>query len=230
MSLDRITAHITTTEQNCWLWDGAIDKKETAFPSPMLRLSNPRRLVSARRYAYEAHNQVSVPSDYIVTAICKNSLCVNPVHLTAQKRGKQGFRQIGEWKVEHCKRGHEFSPWNTGKQPKGRFCIACDKARRRENMRRWRETNLPYEKSLRDTRRKKKQALVNSLKKCCAQCGEPDQSCLDFHHLDPTSKHDTVANLIYGQASNDMILTEIEKCIVLCANCHRKLHAQERSE
>jgi hypothetical protein len=58
----------------------------------------------------------------------------------------------------------------------------------------------------------------------CSKCGEKDRVCLDFHHLDPTSKDYNVSWLLrYG--SKKKIIAEVQKCIVLCANCHRKLHA-----
>lgn len=61
----------------------------------------------------------------------------------------------------------------------------------------------------------------------CIRCGERDFYCLEFHHRDPKTKLFTV-----GQHFNHMawgrVLEEIAKCDVLCANCHRKLHAVER--
>ena len=46
---------------------------------------------------------------------------------------------------------------------------------------------------------------------------------LDFHHEDPTKKE-------YGISSNGSTISweklkiELDKCILLCANCHRELH------
>ena len=56
----------------------------------------------------------------------------------------------------------------------------------------------------------------------CVQCGEMDVSCLVFHHKGG-KKLDV--SMSYGIPS---MLKEAEKCIVLCANCHAKLHAKER--
>jgi|WetSurMetagenome_2_1015567.scaffolds.fasta_scaffold519397_1 hypothetical protein len=57
----------------------------------------------------------------------------------------------------------------------------------------------------------------------CTNCGEPDYRCLDFHHTDPKDKDFEVSKL-YQYGSKPLIEKEIKKCIVLCANCHRKLH------
>ena len=59
----------------------------------------------------------------------------------------------------------------------------------------------------------------------CEKCFERDPVCLDFHHIDPDKKEITIARAIQTRWSKTSILKEIEKCIVLCANCHRKLHA-----
>lgn len=55
-------------------------------------------------------------------------------------------------------------------------------------------------------------------------CGETDVACLDLHHLDPSQKEGAVSELAYTWGW-ERLLTEMEKCIVLCSNCHRKHHA-----
>jgi len=59
--------------------------------------------------------------------------------------------------------------------------------------------------------------------KHCALCFENDSRCLEFHHTDPSNKSYAVARMMRGY-SKKTILKEISKCIILCANCHRKLH------
>jgi len=56
----------------------------------------------------------------------------------------------------------------------------------------------------------------------CVICGEKDFVCLDLHHLDPTVK-----DLNPSQATTSLkrFLVEAKKCVVMCANHHRKLHA-----
>jgi hypothetical protein len=61
----------------------------------------------------------------------------------------------------------------------------------------------------------------------CVRCGEDDPACLDFHHTLGT-KEAAVAHAASHGWSQTKTLAEIAKCIVLCANCHRKLHRYER--
>lgn len=73
-------------------------------------------------------------------------------------------------------------------------------------------------------RYKERMEFVRSLKTSCSQCGENHPAVLDFHHTDPTEKEISVSQ----SKSKKQILSEIQKCIVLCSNCHRKLHWKER--
>ena len=56
----------------------------------------------------------------------------------------------------------------------------------------------------------------------CVECGESDPRVLDFDHLDPSTKKYNIARMLSGHAGWKKIMSEIEKCRVLCANCHRK--------
>lgn len=62
----------------------------------------------------------------------------------------------------------------------------------------------------------------------CAKCGDSRGYVLDFHHKDPSIKEDTISRLISNNATLDKIKEELDKCVVLCANCHREFHFLER--
>ena len=68
----------------------------------------------------------------------------------------------------------------------------------------------------------------------CARCGESHPACLEFHHVDPKGevdksmrKYAAISTLVSGARGIDTIKRELRKCQVLCANCHRKHHADE---
>ena len=46
---------------------------------------------------------------------------------------------------------------------------------------------------------------------------------LEFHHLDPSRK-DVQISAIRARTFNDKIKKELDKCQMLCCNCHRELH------
>jgi hypothetical protein len=58
----------------------------------------------------------------------------------------------------------------------------------------------------------------------CIQCGETHPATLEFHHLQGVEKDRNIACMVNDGVSIKKILLEIEKCVVLCANCHRKIH------
>jgi len=58
----------------------------------------------------------------------------------------------------------------------------------------------------------------------CSICGENHPACLEFHHKNGKEKGNLRISRQVGYFSFGRILKEIRECIVLCANCHRKLH------
>ena len=59
----------------------------------------------------------------------------------------------------------------------------------------------------------------------CQVCGyERCIEALGFHHLDPTQKDFGISHKGYTR-SWEKVKEEVEKCILLCANCHREAHA-----
>ena len=67
------------------------------------------------------------------------------------------------------------------------------------------------------------QDLRNKLK--CSICGYNKCSyAIEFHHRDPSKKEYAVSDLVKRDYSIERIIKEMEKCDVLCANCHREAH------
>ena len=102
-------------------------------------------------------------------------------------------------------------------------CRSCDQKRARKNY------HLKYKKKQiagNKRRREEKRLWLEDYKKglCCSKCGEDRWYVLDFHHKDKNSKESSVANLLVNNRSIKVVLKEIEKCDVLCANCHREFH------
>lgn len=71
-------------------------------------------------------------------------------------------------------------------------------------------------------RREEAKAKVREMKaRPCADCGETYPPCvMEFDHLPGTEKLGTISTMVHSMAW-DAVLVEIEKCEVVCANCHR---------
>lgn len=76
-------------------------------------------------------------------------------------------------------------------------------------------------------RQKRCEDWINSLKTSCVFCGETDPICIDWHHINPKEKSFAISH-IKGKA-RERTLEEMKKCVCVCANCHRKLHAGKLS-
>lgn len=63
----------------------------------------------------------------------------------------------------------------------------------------------------------------------CVDCGEKDITVLEFDHKDRKHKRCTLSDMVKGGLSLKTISTEIGKCEVRCANCHRRKTAHENN-
>ena len=78
------------------------------------------------------------------------------------------------------------------------------------------------------TRKQNRIFLVDYLSdKKCADCGNDNSVVFEFHH-DNGEKYKNVGELMKNGTSWPTIRKEIDKCTILCANCHRIRTAQER--
>ncbi len=68
----------------------------------------------------------------------------------------------------------------------------------------------------------RQQLLAHLTGKACIDCGETDPIVLDFDHKDPALKFKSISSMLSGHYSWKTILSEIEKCDIRCANCHRR--------
>lgn len=124
-----------------------------------------------------------------------------------------------------CKQNLPFSEFPKNKSKKdgyGHYCLECQ----RKYIRNHYKDNMVYYKEKAKRRSVEGRQWFNELKRTlkCNRCNEAHWSCLEFHHQDPTRKDiaiSTAVNIGWGQGR---ILREMDKCEVLCSNCHRKHH------
>lgn len=75
-----------------------------------------------------------------------------------------------------------------------------------------------------ERRRKIKLLAIEYKGGCCVKCGyNKCIAALEFHHLDPKEKDFSLGNK--GNCIGwDKVKIELDKCILVCANCHREIH------
>lgn len=114
-----------------------------------------------------------------------------------------------------------------------RLCRNCaNKMNRDYKKRRMSDENDSYREDekkrakqwYRGTYRKKRDELLNKYKTPCLKCGEQAMECIVFHHIEPLKKSFCVGGGALGKHREEEIASEVEKCVCLCENCHRKFH------
>jgi len=105
------------------------------------------------------------------------------------------------------------------------YCKTCNKSYQKKHY----EDNKNDYIQKKNNRKKLLKEFVNSIKgeAKCSHCPEDDIACLDFHHIDDKDKDFNIGLAVNRGVSIETLQKEIDKCEILCSNCHRKLHYYE---
>ena len=75
-------------------------------------------------------------------------------------------------------------------------------------------------------RKNQKRKAVEYKGGCCQVCGyNKYQGALEFHHLDPNEKDFGIGQSGITRVWED-VKKELDKCICVCSNCHKEIHAE----
>jgi len=94
-----------------------------------------------------------------------------------------------------------------GKRVNGSWCKACMTEQTAKRQRRY------------------KDMYVKQKGGCCQSCGfNKYNGALEFHHIDPSQK-DSKMSKMTRRPDNPEVQRELAKCVLVCSNCHRMIHA-----
>lgn len=104
-----------------------------------------------------------------------------------------------------------------------------DKVKQRAYWNAWYHRDPSKQKVHIDRIRKRNWLWFDSIKSklFCCKCGEKDICCLDFHHNGSGEKELNMSVMRRSTYSIKRMQEEMDKCLILCSNCHRKLHGKE---
>ena len=94
----------------------------------------------------------------------------------------------------------------------------------------WRYNNSPLKPSKNTYTEQKARGYSNKWKALqykggkCQTCGESKPATLCFHHRDPSQKELKLDGRSFANRKWETIKEEVDKCDVLCHNCHNILH------
>jgi hypothetical protein len=103
------------------------------------------------------------------------------------------------------------------------------KARHKRYHKEWYERNKEKQKARNAEHRKRYRAEWNQFKseQKCSRCGFAHPAAIDFHHIDPSPDDRKISVLTSNGQYRTARKEAEERCVPLCANCHRILHWDE---
>jgi hypothetical protein len=134
------------------------------------------------------------------------------------------MKKCGKCGIE--KENTEFFFKNKEKNTLHSICKECKRTLDRESYSQNKnDRKSKIRKNALKTNKEVKQFLLDYKKSCeCSICGDKRWYVLDFHHI--KDKRERISTLV-KRGSMRLLKEELEKCIPLCANCHREVHYKE---
>ena len=116
----------------------------------------------------------------------------------------------------------KFSPDKRNKDGRCGICRSCYQVGYFSDP----ERNKELTEQRRLKRKERKQEAIAYKGGKCNDCGgEFHPSVYEFHHLNPLDKDHEPGSLL--RYSWKRLVAELDKCVLLCANCHRVRHWRE---
>jgi hypothetical protein len=108
------------------------------------------------------------------------------------------------------------------------FVVYCEK-----NKKHIQEYAIRYHKAKNSKKRNNykelKEQIIKDLGGKCTICnGVFHSAAFDFHHINPKEKDHSIRHLMWRKKTTRD--EELKKCILICSNCHRELHAKYHEE
>lgn len=108
-----------------------------------------------------------------------------------------------------------------------KFCNACYAKKARERYSKDFKVREKAKQKTYERITKNKEKAVEYLGGKCLDCnGIFPQEVYDFHHVDPSTKEKELTSARFQ--SWDNYKKELDKCVLLCSNCHRIRHRKEK--
>lgn len=132
-----------------------------------------------------------------------------------------------------CDQEKPLNQYNKQSKTKDGLYSQCKDCARESNKKSYFRTSGKRNQYLIARRRrlaKERNEKIKTIKIACKQCGFDHFAALDFHHIDPKQKTMDIMYLKWSGCSDKTFWDEVAKCEVLCSNCHRILHWEERNK
>ena len=123
--------------------------------------------------------------------------------------------------MSFCSRGHDLTIRGVYKNSQ---CKVCSKIKHRLYYKQFKDQ---INKGVRKRLQENKQLILDAKSRPCADCGISYPTwIMQFDHLKDKKYH--VSQMLSSQYSIKTIKAEVEKCEIVCANCHANRTYQRR--
>lgn len=148
---------------------------------------------------------------------------INNSGLGDKKISDDLIKKMNEYYLEHTKNEtavyYNISPATVTKYCENKRVYLTDEIRKKNRV-----------ISVVKRRHKIKELSIEYKGGCCERCGYNKYiGALEFHHLDPNEKDFNLSKKGHCR-SWEKVKIELDKCILLCANCHREIHEEGRNK
>ena len=133
-----------------------------------------------------------------------------------------------------CTQSLPFDSFNKKKTNKNntiQYQSKCKECNKKYHQQHYRNNKNDYLKKARkwdlNYKRTIYQLLMDSSKNGCRYCNEKDFRCIEFNHIDRSTKLYNISHMINNSMSIHDIKMELQKCEPVCANCHKKITAAQ---
>jgi hypothetical protein len=193
-------------EDECWPWKGA---NGNGTRPPTISTEGVNQI--AYRVLFEISYRPIKKNEWIMHT-CNDHYCMNPKHLYVGNRLDWAEKWHG---IEYDANHHEVVTQRKRDRAKAMYEDNPEyKAKRKIYVQEYQVTN--------------KIRAINYLGGVC-KCGEDHPSALQFHHRDPSTKSFSITSKELSTPKkrpwDTVIIPELDKCKLLCSNCHFKHHS-----
>lgn len=164
----------------------------------------------------------------MTTKCCKRCGEVKPIDRFARVKNSFHRGTCRECIYEDRKKFFEANPGKRASYSAKYYYFGGGKKKQRDYVDRHSNAYKAVERVRRiERQRKLKQRAVDFLGKKCCCCGyDKCLAALEFHHTDPLLKSANSTFFLKWPWAKQLI--ELKHCILVCANCHREIHASIR--
>lgn len=119
----------------------------------------------------------------------------------------------------------EFGSNKNEPDGKQKYCKVCSRLKDKKHYKGSSLRRFKIRERNQDSRKRHQQLVIDYLSAHpCIDCGEDDIICLDFDHVNGVKRCNVAEMITWGE---EAINAEIAKCVVRCANCHRRKTSRE---